>query len=93
MAIAVKREEPEQAVDALQEELMPPPPFGDARSREIVARGGFCNGKVTSRRSKLRDSIIAGRMATQSVVATKSSVPNMLSSSSLSWTFKPVVEI
>jgi uncharacterized protein (DUF885 family) len=28
----------EQTVDALQEELMPPPPFGDARSREIVAR-------------------------------------------------------
>src|ERR1700683_140805 len=28
----------EQTVDALQEELMPPPPFGDERSREIVAR-------------------------------------------------------
>jgi hypothetical protein len=28
----------EQTVDALQEELMPPAPFGDARSREIVAR-------------------------------------------------------
>lgn len=28
----------EQTVDALQEELMPPPPLGDARSREIVAR-------------------------------------------------------
>ncbi len=28
----------EQAIDALQEELMPPPPFDDARSREIVAR-------------------------------------------------------
>jgi hypothetical protein len=28
----------EQAIDALQEELMPPPPFGDARSRRIVAR-------------------------------------------------------
>src|SRR5580658_11300464 len=28
----------EQTVDALQEELMPPPPFGDARSQEIVAR-------------------------------------------------------
>ena len=28
----------EQAIDALQEEIMPPPPFGDARSREIVAR-------------------------------------------------------
>jgi uncharacterized protein (DUF885 family) len=28
----------EQTIDALQEELMPPPPFGDARSREIVAR-------------------------------------------------------
>jgi len=28
----------EQTVDALQEALMPPPPFGDARSREIVAR-------------------------------------------------------
>ena len=28
----------EQAVNALQEELMPPPPFDDARSREIVAR-------------------------------------------------------
>lgn len=28
----------EQAVDALQEEITPPPPFGDARSREIVAR-------------------------------------------------------
>ena len=28
----------EQTVDALQEELMPPPPFSDARSREIVAR-------------------------------------------------------
>jgi Bacterial protein of unknown function (DUF885) len=28
----------EQAIDALQEELMPPLPFGDARSRKIVAR-------------------------------------------------------
>jgi hypothetical protein len=28
----------EQTIDALQEELMPPPPFGEARSREIVAR-------------------------------------------------------
>ena len=28
----------EQAVNALQEDLMPPPPFDDARSREIVAR-------------------------------------------------------
>ena len=28
----------EQTIVALQEELMPPPPFGDARSREIVAR-------------------------------------------------------
>ena len=28
----------EQTVDALQEELMPPPPFSDARSREILAR-------------------------------------------------------
>jgi Bacterial protein of unknown function (DUF885) len=28
----------EQAIGALQEELMPPPPFGDARSRRIVAR-------------------------------------------------------
>ena len=28
----------EQTVDALQEELMPPPPFGDARSQEIVTR-------------------------------------------------------
>ena len=28
----------EQTIDPLQEELMPPPPFGDARSREIVAR-------------------------------------------------------
>jgi hypothetical protein len=28
----------EQTVDALQEELMPPPPFGTARSQEIVAR-------------------------------------------------------
>jgi hypothetical protein len=28
----------EQTVDALQEELMPPPPFGEERSREIVAR-------------------------------------------------------
>ena len=28
----------EQTVGALQEELMPPPPFSDARSREIVAR-------------------------------------------------------
>ena len=28
----------EQTIDALQEELMPPPPFGDERSREIVAR-------------------------------------------------------
>jgi hypothetical protein len=28
----------EQTIDALQEELMPPPPFGVARSREIVAR-------------------------------------------------------
>jgi hypothetical protein len=28
----------EQAIDALQEQLMPPPPFGDARSREIVVR-------------------------------------------------------
>ena len=28
----------EQTIGALQEELMPPPPFGDARSREIVAR-------------------------------------------------------
>lgn len=28
----------EQTVGALQEELMPPPPFGDARSREIVTR-------------------------------------------------------
>jgi len=28
----------EQAIDALQEELMPPLPFGDARSQKIVAR-------------------------------------------------------
>jgi len=28
----------EQTVDALQEELMPPPPFSDARAREILAR-------------------------------------------------------
>src|SRR3984885_553010 len=28
----------EQTVGALQDELMPPPPFSDARSREIVAR-------------------------------------------------------
>ncbi len=28
----------EQTVDALQEAIVPPPPFGDARSREIVAR-------------------------------------------------------
>lgn len=28
----------EQTVDALQEELMPPPPFSDARAKEIVAR-------------------------------------------------------
>ena len=28
----------EQTVDALQEELMPPPPFSDARSREILTR-------------------------------------------------------
>jgi hypothetical protein len=28
----------EQTIVALQEELMPPPPFGEARSREIVAR-------------------------------------------------------
>jgi uncharacterized protein (DUF885 family) len=28
----------EQTIDALQEELMPPPPFSDERSREMVAR-------------------------------------------------------
>ena len=28
----------EQTVDALQEELMPPPPFSDARSHEILTR-------------------------------------------------------
>jgi uncharacterized protein (DUF885 family) len=28
----------EQTIDALQEALLPPPPFGEARSREIVAR-------------------------------------------------------
>jgi len=28
----------EQTIDTLPEELMPPPPFGDERSREIVAR-------------------------------------------------------
>jgi uncharacterized protein (DUF885 family) len=28
----------EQTVDALQEEILPPPPFSEARSREIIAR-------------------------------------------------------
>ena len=44
----------EQTVTALEEELLPPPPFSDERSRELVARAGNIPSILEQARANLR---------------------------------------
>ena len=57
----------EQTVDALQEELLPPPPLSDARSREIVGRAENIPAILEQAKANLRPVAPFARLAIESL--------------------------